>query len=346
MRIAHVALVIYPVPPETYGGTERVIADLAYAQHELGYEVTAFASVDSRLEGIEVIGRYRSLTAAERDFDGRLPPGFPAELEAAQLADIARLKTKFDVIHLHGSAHASGICAALGVPTFRTIHWRADEPDHQLHFQNFPNERVIAISNRQAQDIPRNVLAGVVHHGIPINRYTASNSSGEYLTFIGRMTDQKRPDRAIALARSVGLPLRLAGPIDPGNPNYFAKVVVPYLDEKIIHLGSLTDARKQEFFADSLALVFPIDWPEPFGLVMIEAMACGVPVIAWDNGSVIEVVEDGLTGIVVNSSEEAEARFGEIHAIDRALVRNRFERRFSSKRMAQEVVRLYEEAGV
>ena len=344
MRIAHVAPVIYPVPPETYGGTERVVADLAYAQYELGHEVTVFAPVDSRLKGIETIGGYRSLTALERDSDGPLPPGYPAELEAAQLADIARLGSRFDVIHLHGSAHASGICASLGVPTYRTIHWRADEPDHQLHIGSFPDERVIAISHRQAQDVPRNVLAGVVHHGIPINRYTASISCGEYLTFIGRMTDQKRPDRAIALARSVGLPLRLAGPIDPGNPDYFATVVAPHLDERIVHVGSITDDGKQEFFANALALVFPIDWPEPFGLVMIEAMACGVPVIAWDNGSVSEVVEDGLTGIVVKSIEEAEARLDEVRAMDRAAVRKQFERRFSSERMAREVVRLYEEA--
>lgn len=312
------------------------------AQRDLGHEVTVFAPVDSRLDGIETVGVYQSLTASERGIGNPLPPGFPAELEAAQLADIARHGTRFDVIHLHGSAHASGICAALGVPTFRTIHWRADEPDHQQHFKSFPNEQIIAISSRHARDVPAGVLAGIVHHGISIDRYFPSDSSAEYLAFIGRMTDQKRPDRAIALAYVAGVPLRLAGPVDPGNPDYFGRVVASNLSDEIVHVGSLTDDEKQEFFAKALALVFPIDWPEPFGLVMIEAMACGVPVIAWNNGSVSEIVDDGLTGIIVNSVEEAKSRLDEVRAINRAVVRKRFEYRFSSERMAQEVVRLYE----
>ena len=343
MRIAHVSPVIYPVPPETYGGTERVVADLATAQSRRGHDVTVFGPADSRLPGVRVLGEYRSLTAlaAER---GELPPGFPAELEAEQLSDLVRHARDFDVVHLHGSAHASGVCAGLNVPTFRTIHWRADEADHIRHFERFPHERVIAISRRQAADVPKGNLAGTVHHGIPVDRYKLTDARRDRLVFIGRMTDQKRPDRAIELAQRVGLPLELAGPVDVGNPDYFRKVVEPYLDDDIRHVGSLTDSEKQAFFDKAIALVFPIDWPEPFGLVMIEAMACGVPVIAWDQCSAGEVVSDGTTGIVVNSMGEAVARLPEVRELSPSTVRRVFEEKYSVERMASEVTNLYQES--
>lgn len=343
MRIAHVAPVIYPIPPNTYGGTERVVADLAVAQRALGHEVTVFGPADSTLSGIDFVGRYTSLSAQEHVRGASLPPGFPAQLEAEQLCDLVERANSFDVVHLHGSAHASGVCAALRVPTFRTIHWRADEPDHIQHFDSFPNERIIAISARQAQDVPAHCLAGVVHHGLPAERYRPAGKKGAYLAFIGRMTDQKRPDRAIELARALQMPLRLAGPVDLGNPTYFDEVVVPHLNENIVYVGSLTDAEKQDFLANSAALVFPIDWPEPFGLVMIEAMACGVPVIAWDNGSVREVVDNDVTGIVVNSVKEALGRWDKVRAIDAATIRHTFERHFSVDRMATAVLELYSE---
>ena len=344
MRIAHVAPVIYPVPPKTYGGTERVVADLATAQAKAGHEVTVFAPCDSRLTDVEIVGSYRSASASS-DTYGKLTPGFPAELEAEQLADLVTRAAQFDVVHLHGSAHASGACSALGVPTFRTVHWRADEPDHVRHFKSFPKERVIAISRRQALDVPRANLAGVVHHGIPLDRYAFGGSRTEYLAFLGRMTDQKRPDRAIALARQSGLTLKLAGPVDPGNPTYFDDVVKPHLDAAIQHVGNVTDDQKQGFLSNALALMFPIDWPEPFGLVMIEAMACGTPVIGWDEGSVREIVDDGVTGIIVNSVEEALDRLPEVRDLDPAIIRKTFEQRFSADRMAREITDLYRQFG-
>ncbi|GGD64049.1 glycosyltransferase [Erythrobacter arachoides] len=342
MRIAHVAPVIYPVPPLAYGGTERVIADLATAQLAMGHEPVLFGPADSALGGVRVIGAYPSLAAHQREAQSALPPGFPAELEARQISDLLRHLPGFDVVHLHGSAHASGVCAALGLPTFRTIHWRADEADHREHFAAFPDERVIAISASQAAAVPAASLAGVVHHGLPEARYAVGSGEGGYLAFIGRMTDQKRPDRAIALAREVGLPLRLAGPIDPGNPAYFDRVVAPLLSPDVVHVGSITDAQKQPFLGDAAALVFPIDWPEPFGLVMIEAMACGTPVIAWNRGSVPEVVEDGVTGIVVATLAEAVARLPQVLALDRQVIRQRFEERFTAARMASAIAALYE----
>ena len=343
MRIAHVAPVIHPVPPATYGGTERVVADLAAAQSALGHDVTVFGPADSFLEGIGQIGAYRSLSWHEERHND-VPPGLPAVLEAQLLGDLLDHADRFDVLHLHGSAHASAVAARKGIPAFRTIHWRADELDHAEHFRAFPRERVIAISQSQARSVPASSLAGVVHHGMPADRYAPGDGRGGHLAFLGRMTDQKRPDRAIELARAVDRELQLAGPVDPGNPAYFDTVVRPRLDERIRHVGSLDDAGKQDLLGSASALVFPIDWPEPFGLVMIEAMACGTPVVGWRNGSVAEVVEDGVTGIVVDSVEEAAGRFEEVLALDRDAIRRRFEERFSSERMARETLALYREA--
>ncbi|WP_239807276.1 glycosyltransferase family 4 protein [Croceicoccus hydrothermalis] len=343
MRIAHVAPVIHPVPPVTYGGTERVIADIAAAQVEDGHEVTLFGPADCTLPDVWHVGDYHSLSWHEQQ-GGSAPPGLPAVLEAQLLRDVLTHGGGHDVVHLHGSAHASAAASALGIPALRTIHWRADEPDHVEHFRAFPHERIIAISNAQAGAVPAGNLAGVVHHGMPTERYRAGDGSGGYLAFLGRMTDQKRPDRAIDLARATGRDLRLAGPVDPGNPGYFDEVVLPALDNRIRHVGSVDDAQKQGFLGKAAALVFPIDWPEPFGLVMIEAMACGTPVIAWRQGSVPEVIEDGVTGIVVDSVAEAIDRMDEVLQLDRSAIRRRFEERFSAQRMARETLALYREA--
>ena len=343
VKIAHVAPVIHPVPPITYGGTERVVADLIAEQIRRGHEVVLFAADDSTLGGVERIGAYSSLAWHEARRK-QVPAGLAAVLQAMQLADIQRLAAHFDVIHLHGSAHASGLLAEAGTPVFRTIHWRADEADHEEHFRQFPDERIIAISAHQAKAVPEKSLAGTVHHGLPLDRYEPGQGSGNYLAFIGRMSDQKRPDRAIEIARGAKIPLRLAGPVDPGDPSYFARLVKPQLNKDIQYIGSIGDAAKQSFLGSALALLFPIDWPEPFGLVMIEAMACGTPVIGWRHGSVPEVIEDGLTGIIVDSVSEVLARVDEVKRLDRPYIRRRFEQRFAASRMARQICRLYEEA--
>lgn len=341
LRIAHVAPVIYPVPPKHYGGTERVIDDLVREQSE-DHDVAVFGPADCAFTNARLIGEYRSVSAQCENVV-EAPPGLPAELEAQQLRDLVKHTNDFDIVHLHGSAHASGVCAALEVPTLRTIHWRADEPDHTEHFRAFPDEKIIAISQNQGKVVPPQQLAGVVHHGLPINRYSLASGAGEYLAFLGRMTDQKRPDRAIELAYNSGMPLKLAGPIDPGNPSYFDDVVNPHLGEVIRHIGSVDDVAKQEFLGNAAALVFPIDWPEPFGLVMIEAMACGTPVIAWDQGSTAEIIEDGVTGFVVNSIEEATIALEKAKQLNRDCIRAKFEEHFTSKRMASETTELYRE---
>ncbi|MBO9510760.1 glycosyltransferase family 4 protein [Erythrobacter sp. A6_0] len=343
MRIAHVAPVIHPVPPSTYGGTERVIADLATAQTRDGHDVTLFGPADSTLPDVRQIGHYRSLAWHERQA-GDAPPGLPAVLEAQLLHDLLAFGGEHDVIHLHGSAHASGVAKTLGIPVFRTIHWRADEADHTEHFRAFLRERIIAISQSQAGAVPAANLAGVVHHGMPADRYSPDRGGGGYLAFLGRMTDQKRPDRAIELARATGRMLKLAGPIDPGNPGYFDSIVRPALDGRVKFIGSIDDTGKQDLLGNAAALVFPIDWPEPFGLVMIEAMACGTPVIAWRRGSVAEVVEDGITGIIVDSMGEAVERMDEVFKLDRTAIRRNFERRFSAERMSRQTLAIYRKA--
>lgn len=340
LRIAHVAPVIYPVPPVHYGGTERVIADLVEQQRH-DHNVFIIGPNDSQVpDNVELIGNYASVFARQPDVSVA-PPGLPSELEARQLEDLIRHARDFDIVHLHGSAHASAVCAALGVKAVRTIHWRADEPDHIEHFDAFPGEKVIAISADQATSVPAGRLAGVVHHGMPVERYKPGTGEGGYLAFLGRMTDQKRPDRAIELAKRTQRKLQLAGPVDPGNPTYFEEKVRPFLDDDIRHIGSVDDAAKQHFLGDAAALVFPIDWPEPFGLVMIEAMACGTPVIAWRKGSTAEIVEHGVSGFLVDSMDEAEEAVRRISEIDRAEVRSRFEERFSSERMARETTAIY-----
>jgi glycosyltransferase involved in cell wall biosynthesis len=338
LRIAQIAPVIYPTPPRGTGGTERVVSDLTEALMAMGHDVTLIAPSDS-VTTARHLSAHPSLSALEA-YHGPVAPGVPAALEAAQLGLLAQHLTEFDVVHCHGEfAHAAVLGDRIG-RSLTTVHWRLDELDRALFFHSFPELPVAAISQAQARDLPRANRAGVVHHGIPAERFVAG-PGGEGVVFIGRMTDQKRPDVAIRVARAAGQPIRLAGGIDVGNPRYFEEWVAPLLGDDAIHVGEVDDRAKQALLGEAAALLFPIDWPEPFGLVMIEAMACGTPVIAWDRGSVREVVEPGVTGFIVKTEEEAVAALARIDTIDRARVRARFEERFTATRMAEDYVTLY-----
>ncbi len=249
---------------------------------------------------------------------------------------------EFDVIHCHGEFAHAALLGRRRAHSVTTVHWRVDELDRQLFFDGFPDLPVAAISHAQARAVPRSNLAGVVHHGLNAERFTLGAGDGGYLAFIGRMTDQKRPDRAIEVARKTGYPLKLAGGVDVGNPGWFDAHVAGHLDESIVHVGTVDDTQKQALLGGAAALLFPIDWPEPFGLVMIEAMACGTPVIAWRNGSVEEVVEHGVTGFIVETIGEAAAAVARLAELDRARIRERFLARFTAERMARDYVALYE----
>ncbi|TXN40785.1 glycosyltransferase family 4 protein [Methylobacterium sp. WL30] len=339
IRVAQVAPNIFPVPPEHHGGTERVIHDLGTALSGLGVEVTLFAPSDSATD-LPHVGDHPSLSALERRH-GRVAPGVPAALDALQLEALRLRLDRFDIVHCHGEFAHAALLGARRRHSLTTVHWRVDELDRALFFAGFPDLPVAAISAAQEAGIPAANRAGIVHHGIARDRYALQTQPAAHVAFVGRMTDQKRPDTAIRVARAAGIPIRLGGTIDVGNPDYFEHRVRPLLGDDATYLGPVDDRRKGELLGDARALLFPIDWPEPFGLVMIEAMACGTPVVAWNRGSVPEIVEDGVTGFIVSSEAEAVAALGRIEQIDRAQVRARFEARFTAERMAADYLALY-----
>lgn len=339
LRIAQVAPSIFPVPPKDHGGTERVVHDLCVALQRLGVEVTLFAPSDSRAE-VPLVGSLPSLLSLEQENDS-VPPSVPSVLEAVRMEELRLRLDDFDLVHCHGEFFHATLLGERRRRSLTTIHWRVDELDRKLFFGAFPDLPVAAISTAQGADLPSANRAGVVHHGIPADRFRFCEAPGSHLAFIGRMTDQKRPDTAIRVARAAGRPIQLAGTVDVGNPRYFDERVRPLLSDEARYLGPLDDAGKQALLGGAEALLFPIDWPEPFGLVMIEAMACGTPVIAWNRGSVPEIVEDGLTGFVVESEAEALEALRRVDTLDRRAVRARFEERFIAERMALDYIALY-----
>ncbi|WP_051439743.1 glycosyltransferase family 4 protein [Methylobacterium sp. 10] len=339
IRVAQVAPNIFPTPPTHHGGTERVIHDLSIALRNLQVEVTLFAPADS-VTDIPRVGDHLSLAALEAR-EGRVAPGVPAALEALQMEALARRLDDFDIVHCHGEFAHAPVLGARRCRSLTTVHWRVDERDRALFFAGFPDLPVAAISAAQEAGIPAANRAGIVHHGIARDRYVLRTEPEGYLAFIGRMTDQKRPDVAIRVARAAGLPIRLAGTVDVGNPDYFDRAVRPLLGDDAVYVGPVDDAAKGRLLGGARALLFPIDWPEPFGLVMIEAMACGTPVIAWNRGSVPEIVEDGVTGFVVSSEAEAVAALARVGELDRTQVRRRFETRFTAERMAADYLAIY-----
>jgi len=315
------------------------VHDLSTALRSLGVHVTLFAPSDSATD-LPLVGDHPSLFALEQRF-GRVAPGVPAALDALQLEALRLRLGDFDIIHCHGEFAHAALLGQRRRHSLTTVHWRVDELDRALFFAGFPDLPVAAISAAQEAAIPAANRAGVVHHGIDRDRYALRAEPDAFVAFVGRMTDQKRPDTAIRVARAAGLPIRLGGTIDVGNPDYFDRQVRPLLGPDATYLGPVDDAAKGELLGGAKALLFPIDWPEPFGLVMIEAMACGTPVVAWNRGSVPEIVEDGVTGFVVSSEDEAAAALARIGQLDRAMIRARFEERFTAERMARDYLALY-----
>ncbi|WP_185984779.1 glycosyltransferase family 4 protein [Aureimonas mangrovi] len=339
LRVAQIAPSIFPVPPTDHGGTERVVHDLCTALLRAGVDVTLFAPSDSATNVFR-IGALPSLAALEKEH-GTVPPGVPGVLDAVRMEELRIRLADFDIVHSHGEFFHAALLGEGRRRSLTTIHWRVDQLDRRLFFEAFPDLPVAAISQAQAAMLPEANRAGVVHHGIDAQRYRLSEEPGAYLAFIGRMTDQKRPDAAIRVARAAGLPIRLAGTVDVGNPGYFDERVRPLLGPDASYLGPLGDAAKQTLLGGARALLFPIDWPEPFGLVMIEAMACGTPVIAWRRGSVPEVVEEGVTGFIVETEAEAVDAIARLHTLDRPTIRQRFEQRFTADRMAAGYIAIY-----
>ena len=336
MRIAQVAPLAEAVPPKLYGGTERVASWLTDALVDHGHDVTLFASADSVTTATLVPCAPRALRLAGiRDHTAS---------HLVMLDLVRRRASEFDVIHFHVDLLQFPMFQGVAHKCITTMHGRLDLPDFHPVYRAFPQMPLVSISDSQRAPMPPqlNWLA-TIQHGLPRAVCPFNVQGGDYLAFLGRIAPEKRPDRAIEIAKRAGIPLKIAAKIDPTDKRYFEEVIRPLLDHPLIDfIGEINEPQKSAFLGNALALLFPIDWPEPFGLVMIEAMSAGTPVIAWRNGSVPEVIEDGMNGRVVSSVEEAVAAVREARAMDRKGVRRCFESRFTARRMADRYTDAYE----
>jgi glycosyltransferase involved in cell wall biosynthesis len=335
MRIAQIAPLAESVPPKLYGGTERVVSWLTDELVAIGHDVTLFASGDSVTTGklVPVIARAIRLCRPR-------PEPFPAY--AAQLDAIVKGAQEFDVVHCHTDWIHLPLVSGLRLPHVTTIHNRLDTPDLPPIVRRFPDAPLISISDHHRTPLPSANWLGTVYHGMPASTLSPSYEPGRYLAFLGRLTKEKGPEAAIRIAKAAGLELRMAAKIPRAETRYFKECLQPLVDgEQIRLVGEIHDRAKGDLLRAASALLFPIDWPEPFGLVMIEAMACGTPVIAYRRGSVPEVVDEGVTGFVVDNEDEAIAAVRRIGELDRRTVRATFERRFTARRMAEDYIRHY-----
>jgi glycosyltransferase involved in cell wall biosynthesis len=335
MRIAQIAPLAEAVPPKLYGGTERVVFWLTEQLVEMGHEVTLFASGDSVTSA-----NLEPISPKALRLDQNSPD--PMLVYAAMLARVAELSDHFDVVH----AHIDWIhipLLRLGVPFVTTLHGRLDHPAlATLCSRCFPDAHFVSISDAQRNPLPDANWAGTVYHGLPENLLGPNYEPEGYLAFLGRITPDKGPETAIDLARAAGMPIRIAAKIVRSERRYFTQRIEPLLDGTHVEfVGEIDEAHKAEFLGNASAMLFPIDWPEPFGLVMIEAMACGTPVVAFRCGSVPEVIDDGITGYAVEPDDGLNA-INRAVRLDRRLVRRRFEERFTARRMADNYVRIYE----
>jgi glycosyltransferase involved in cell wall biosynthesis len=337
MKIAQIAPLLESVPPRLYGGTERVVSYLTEALVARGHEVTLFASGDSMTSA--------HLTSF-RDQALRLDPAphkSPVAAHLSMLQSIRQRADDFDVLHFHIDLLPFPFFEAVAHKTVTTLHGRQDKQDLAQVYRRWPDYPLVSISDSQRKPMPWANWADTIHHGLPPGLCTPpARPSGDYLAFLGRLSAEKRPDRAIEIARKAGLPLKIAAKVGEGDQRYFHQTVEPMLEGADVEfIGEIDDSRKSDFLGNAAALLFPIDWPEPFGLVMIEAMACGTPVVAWREGSVPEVVDEGVSGRVVDGIEEAVDAVAQVRGYDRARIRACFERRFDAARMAASYESLY-----
>lgn len=337
MRIAQIAPLIEGVPPKTYGGTERIVHYLTEELVRLGHDVTLFASGDSvtAAELVPCVPRALRLESAIRD----VIPYYMLMLDR-----VARRTEEFDILHFHIDQFHFPLFRPIAGRTLTTLHGRQDLPDLLPLYLGFPQMPLVSISKAQRRPVPIVNFAANVPHGIPLDLHKPiENPRGGYLAFLGRIAPEKRPDRAIAIARATGAKLKIAAKVDRVDEAYFREQIAPLINESdgIEFIGEINERQKSAFLGEASALLFPIDWPEPFGLAMIEAMACGTPVLAFGCGSVPEIVEDGITGAVVDNIDQAVAALPGVIALDRRKIRRRFEQRFSATRMAIDYVEVY-----
>jgi glycosyltransferase involved in cell wall biosynthesis len=335
MRIAQVSPLYESVPPRGYGGTERVVSYLTEELVEQGHEVTLFASGDSQTKARHEICAPRALRTDPAACE-------PIATHLVALERVLQRSSEFDVVHAHVDYLAYPFARRLPIPVLSTLHGRLDLETLVPLYREYREQGVVSVSDAQRRPLPWLRWLGTVHHGLPRDLYRFRPEHDGYLTFVGRISPEKRLDRAIEIARRCHRVLRIAAKIDPVDANYFRETIQPLLDDPLVEfLGELDDRRKNELLGGAAALLFPIDWPEPFGLTMIEALACGTPVIAWHHGSVGEVIEHGVNGFVCDDVGAAVRAVGALGGIDRASCRRSFEERFTADRMAREYLALY-----
>ena len=338
LRIALIAPLAEAVPPLLYGGTERVVAHLADSLVSLGHDVTLFASGDARTAARLIEGRERAI----RLDPSPLKSGVAAHL--SMLHEVRSRADEFDVLHFHIDLLHFPLFEHIAHRTLTTLHGRLDIADLVDVYRRWAEYPLVSISDSQRKPLPHANWMATVHHGVPPSLCEFSPTHQGYVAFLGRISPEKRPDRAIEIATGASIPLKIAAKVDAVDAGYFQEVVEPMLQApQTEFVGEIDDAAKSAFLGGAAALLFPIDWPEPFGLVMIEAMACGTPVIAWDAGSAAEIVEEGVSGFVVRSIDEAIDALRRIQSLDRARIRATFERRFSAQTMSKNYLRLYSE---
>jgi glycosyltransferase involved in cell wall biosynthesis len=337
MRIAQVSPLFESVPPQSYGGTERVVSYLTEDLVRQGHDVTLFASGDSVTSAELVAVTERSL---------RLSRGCVDQLaqHILMLEEVARRADQFDLIHYHIDYLHYPVSRRIESVHVTTLHGRLDIPELVPLYVEFSDMPVVSISDAQREPLPWINWVATVHHGIPKHLYPFCPTPGEYLAFVGRISPEKRVDRAIDVARKTGMPLKIGAKIDSVDRVYFKEQIEPLLEDSLVeYLGEINDQEKGQLMGHAAALLFPIDWPEPFGLVMIEALACGTPVIAFNHGSVPEILADGVTGFVVGDVAEAVAAVRKLGSIDRRMCRATFDERFTADRMARDYAAVYEQ---
>ncbi len=337
MRIAQIAPLMESVPPRLYGGTERIVSWLTEELVRQGHDVTLFASGDSITAANLIPCTSDAIRLSEAITD--YIPHYTMMVDKVQ-----RLHQAFDILHFHIDMFHFPLFRGQERRTVTTLHGRQDLPDLWPFYRAFADMPLVSISDAQRAPIADANFAGTVLHGMPVDLHRANyDPRGGYLAFLGRISPEKGPDRAIEIARALGIPLKIAAKVDKADEKYFREIIQPLLDGPGVEfVGEVDERGKSKFLGEARALLFPIDWPEPFGLVMIEAMACGTPVLAFRHGSVSEVIDDGVTGKIVETMPQAIAAMPELLALDRRAVRRRFEERFSAARMARDYVALYE----
>jgi glycosyltransferase involved in cell wall biosynthesis len=336
MRIAQVAPLYESVPPKYYGGTERVVSYLTEELVRQGHDVTLFASGDSETNA-HLVAACRHSLRLDKHCQNQMAHHF------VMLERLSQRAAEFDIIHFHIDYLHFPLSRREQITQVTTLHGRLDICDLVPLYQEFQDMPVISISNGQREPLPWANWQATVYHGLPGDLYTFHPERGHYLAFLGRISPEKRVDRAIEIARRVGIPLKIAAKVDPVDKDYFESVISPLLSDSLVEfVGEIGDREKDEFLGNAHALLFPIDWPEPFGLVMIEAMACGTPVIAYRGGAVPEIIEQGHTGFIVHDLEGAVEAVRRVAQLSRKRCREVFEQRFTAARMAHDYVQQFE----